>query len=92
LIESHRAPRLHENGETAAIQGVFEFDGFGLDEGAAGEGFGDEVAHIVRKLGDVANGAGSWPVGSAEGLTNEIGDVGFAVLAGFGGLNKHLLL
>ena len=88
---SHRAPRLHENDQTAAIQGVFEFDGFGLDEGATGEGLGDEFTHVGRELGDVANSAGSRPVGSAEGLANQIGDVGFAVSAGFGGLNKHLL-
>ena len=92
LVEPHRAPRLHEDGQTAAIQGVFEFDGFGLDEGATGEGLGDEFTHIVRQLGDVTNGAGSRPVGSAEGLAHQIGDVGFAVSAGFSGLNKHLLL
>ncbi len=27
----------------------------------------------------------------AEGFTNQIGDIGFALLSGFGGLNKHLL-
>jgi len=92
LVESHRAPCLHENGQTAAIQGVFESDGFGLDEGATGEGLGDEFTHVVRQLGDVANGAGSGPVWGAKGLANQVGDVGFAVSAGFGGLNKHLLL
>lgn len=91
LIESHRAPRLHENGEAAAIQGVFKFDGIGFDKGAPGKGLGDEFTHIVRKLGDVTHGARSRPVRGAEGLTNQIGDIGFAVASGFSGLNKHLL-
>ena len=59
--------------------------------GFAGKSGGDEVADFGRELGDVADGAGARAVGGAERFTDEMGGVGFAVLAGFGGLNKHVL-
>ena len=68
-----------------------ELDGVGLEGVFAGKSGSDEVADFGRELGDVADGAGARAVGGAERFTDEMGGVGFAVLAGFGGLNKHVL-
>jgi hypothetical protein len=90
-VEIQGFPSIDEDGETAEIKGGVEFDGVGLQGGFAGEGGGDEVADIGRELGDVADGAGAGPVGSAKRFADEMGGVGFAVFAGFSGLNKHEL-
>lgn len=44
-----------------------------------------------REAGDVANGAGARAFWSAEGFAHEKGGVSFAVLGGFGFLDKHEL-
>ena len=60
--------------------------------GAPGEGRRDEFPDILRQLRDIADGAGTRPLGRAKGLANQIRDVDLPLAAGFGGLNKHLLL
>ncbi len=62
-----------------------------MEGGFAGEVGGDELAEFGGELGDVGDGAGAGAVGGAEGFADEVGGVGFAVFAGFGGLNKHVL-
>ena len=57
----------------------------------ATESGGDEFAHLFGQVADVADGAGAGAFGGTEGLADLIGDIGFAVARGFGGLNKHLL-
>jgi hypothetical protein len=82
---------IDEDGETAEVQGGIEFDGVGLKGGFAGKSGGDEVADFGRELGDIADGAGAGAVGGAKRFADEMGGVGFAVFARFGGLNKHVL-
>ena len=50
---------------------------------------GDEFAHFRRQAADVADGAGAGALREAEGLADQIGDVGLALAGGFGGLDKH---
>ena len=90
-VEIQGFPGIDEDGETAEIQGGVEFDGVGLKGGFAGKSGSDEVADFGRELGDVADGAGAGAVGSAKRFADEMGGVGFAVFARFGGLNKHVL-
>ena len=53
-------------------------------------GGGDEIASVGGKIGDIADSAGTGSLQSAEGLANQIGNVGFTVFAGGGGsLNEH---
>ena len=59
-------------------------------QGLALEGGDDQITSCGREVSDVADGAGAGTFGSAEGLANEVGDVGFAVLTfGGGGLDEH---
>ena len=44
-----------------------------------------------RESGDVADGARAGAFWSAEGFAHEEGGIGFAVLSGFGFLDKHAL-
>ncbi|MFM8717091.1 MAG: hypothetical protein ACKOF3_10000 [Spartobacteria bacterium] len=90
-VEIQGFPGIDENSEAAEIEGGVEFDGVGLQGGFAGKNGSDEVADFGRELGDVADGAGAWAVGSAKRFADKIGGVGFAVFAGFGGFNKHVL-
>jgi len=90
-VEIQGFPGINEDGETAEVQGGVEFDGVGLKGGFAGKSGSDEVADFGRELGDVADGAGAWAIGCAEGFADEMGGVGFAVFARFCGLNKHVL-
>jgi hypothetical protein len=90
-VEIQGFPSIDEDGETAEVQGGVEFDGVGLKGGFARKGGSDEVADFGRELGDVADGAGAWAIGGAEGFADEMGGVGFAVFARFCGLNKHVL-
>ena len=50
------------------------------------------IAGVIWQPGDVADGARARPLGGAEGLADEVGNVGFAALAfGSRGLNEHWL-
>jgi hypothetical protein len=80
-VEIQGFPSIDEDGETAKVQGGVEFDGVGLKGGFAGKSGSDEVADFGRELGDVADGAGAWAIGGAEGFADEMGGVGFAVFA-----------
>lgn len=90
-VEIQGFPGIDEDGETAEIEGGVEFDGVGLKGGFAGKSGSDEVADFGRELGNVADGAGAGAVGSAKGFADEMGGVGFAIFARFGGLNKNVL-
>ena len=52
---------------------------------------GDEGAQVRGEGCDVANSARTRALWGAEGFAHEEGGVGFAVLAGFGFLDKHEL-
>ena len=69
MIKPHRVPRVNENGQPAAIQSMFKFDGISFNEGATGEGLGNELSDIVGQLGDIADGAGAWSRFSSKGWT-----------------------
>ena len=90
-VEVQGFPSIDEDGETAEVEGGVECDGVGLKGGFAGKSGSDEVADFGREFGDVADGAGAGAVGSAKRFADEMGGVGFAVFARFGGLNKHVL-
>ena len=90
-VEVQGFPSIDEDGESAEVQGGVEFDGVGLKGGFAGKSGSDEVADFGREFGDVADGAGAGAVGSAKRFADEMGGVGFAVFARFGGLNKQVL-
>jgi len=90
-VEVEGFPGVDEDGEAAEVEGGVELEGVGMEGGFAGEVCGDELAEFGWELGDVGDGAGAGAFGGAEGLADEVGGVGFAVLAGFGGLDKHEL-
>jgi hypothetical protein len=50
---------------------------------------GDEIARAFGQVCDVADGAGAWAFGGAEGLAHQIGQVGGLAALGLGRLNKH---
>ena len=91
MVEIQGFPSVDKDSEAAEIEGGVELDGFGGKDGIAGKEGSNEFTDCWRKLGDVADGAGARAVGGAEGFANEVGGVGFAVFARFGGLNKKVL-
>jgi hypothetical protein len=88
-VELQAHPEVLKDGETAEIEGFFELERVELGKSSALESGGDEFAQEWREAGDVANGAGARSFWSAEGFAHEKGGVSFAVLGGFGFLNKH---
>ncbi len=91
-IQFKALPGRVEDRQTAVVQSLMELHGMGGNKGLAFEGGGDEIAGVGGQIGDIANGAGARPLECAEGLANEVGNVGFAAFAfGSGGLDKHWL-
>ena len=82
-------PEVLKDGETAEIKGFFELERVEPGKSSALESGGDELAQEWREAGYVANGAGARTFLGAEGFPHEKGGVSFAVLGGFGFLNKH---
>ena len=79
-----------EQSQAAVVQGLMQLHGLGRNKGLAFEGGGDELASVRRQIGDIADGARTGPLGSAEGLAHEVGEVGFAGLTGgFCNLDEH---
>ena len=65
-------------------------DLIGGQEVLALEGSGDEIAGLSGQVADIADGARAGSLSGAEGLANQIGEVGFTGLAaGLGDLHEH---
>jgi hypothetical protein len=56
-LESGLLPGIENDGETAIIESVAELEGVGGDKRLAGERIGDELADVLGKIGNVADGA-----------------------------------
>jgi hypothetical protein len=90
LAQPKARPGVVEDRQAAVIQSLMQMHLISRQEVQPFEGCGDEIAGVGRQIGDIADGAGTGTVGGAKGLANQIGDVGFAILAGGGsGLDEH---
>ncbi len=90
LVEMKTRPGVVEDCQTAVIEGIVELNLIGGQEVLPFEGGGDEIAGVWGQVADIADGAGAGTVGGAEGLTHEVGEVGFAGLTGgFSDLHEH---
>ena len=79
-----------QDGQAAVVQSLMKLNLFDGQEILSFERGDDEFARLRRQIGDIANGTGARAFSGAEGLTDQIRNIGLSVLAGrSGSLNEH---